>query len=74
VGSREKNDEGVQGKDGLASPRLILGDSVMALNTGVAIIVYQDGCKVEVSSKTAVVRVQETHLLANRRQRLPRWR
>jgi hypothetical protein len=36
------------------------GDSVMALTRGVAAIVYPDGCRVEVSAKTAVVVVQET--------------
>ncbi len=36
------------------------GDAVMALGTGVAIIVYSDGCRVEVNAKTAVVSVQET--------------
>lgn len=36
------------------------GDSVMALKTGVAAIVYPDGCKVTVSATTAVVVVQET--------------
>ena len=36
------------------------GDSVMALGTGAAIIVYADGCRVEVNAKTAVVSVQET--------------
>ena len=36
------------------------GDSVMALKTGVAAIVYPDGCKVAVSATTAVVVVQET--------------
>ena len=36
------------------------GDSVMALGTGAAIIVYPDGCRVEVNAKTAVVSVQDT--------------
>ena len=36
------------------------GDSVMALKTGVAAIVYPDGCRVKVSATTAVVVVQET--------------
>jgi hypothetical protein len=36
------------------------GDSVMALRSGVAIIVYPDGCRVKVSATTAVVTVQET--------------
>jgi hypothetical protein len=36
------------------------GDSVVASGTGRAIIVYEDGCRVEVSSTTAVVTVQET--------------
>ena len=36
------------------------GDLVMALGTGAAIIVYADGCRVEVNAKTAVVSVQET--------------
>jgi len=36
------------------------GDSVMALGAGAAVVVYPDGCRVEVSAKTAVVSVQET--------------
>ena len=36
------------------------GDSVMALGTGGAAIVYPDGCRVEVNAKSAVVSVQET--------------
>ena len=36
------------------------GDSVMALGTGAAAVVYPDGCRVEVSAKTAVVSVRET--------------
>ena len=36
------------------------GDSVMASGTGRAAVVYEDGCKVEVSAKTSVVAVQET--------------
>jgi hypothetical protein len=36
------------------------GDSVMALKMGIAAIVYPDGCRVEVSARTAVVVVQET--------------
>lgn len=36
------------------------GDSVMASRGGLASIVYPDGCKIEVSSTTAVVFVQDT--------------
>jgi len=36
------------------------GDSVMASGTGRAIVVYEDGCKVEVSATTAVLTVKET--------------
>ena len=36
------------------------GDSVMASGSGRAVVVYEDGCKVEVSAKTSVVTVQET--------------
>ena len=36
------------------------GDSVMASGSGRAAVVYEDGCKVEVSAKTSVVTVQET--------------
>jgi hypothetical protein len=35
------------------------GDSVLASGSGRAVVVYEDGCKVEVSAKTSVV-VQET--------------
>ena len=36
------------------------GDTVMASGTGRAFVIYEDGCKVEVSAETAVVSVQET--------------
>ena len=36
------------------------GDSVLASGSGRAVVVYEDGCKVEVSAKTSVVIVQET--------------
>jgi hypothetical protein len=36
------------------------GDAVMASGTGRAFVIYEDGCKVEVSAETAVVSVQET--------------
>jgi hypothetical protein len=35
------------------------GDSVMASGSGRAIVVYEDGCKVEVSATTAVLSVKE---------------
>lgn len=36
------------------------GDSVMAMNAGAATIVYEDGCRVEVTAATSVVFIAET--------------
>ena len=36
------------------------GDTLMASGTGRAFVIYEDGCKVEVSAETEVVSVQET--------------
>jgi hypothetical protein len=49
--------EKARGTEARISPT---GDSVMAAGTGRALIVYEDGCKVDVSSETAVVSVQQT--------------